>query len=179
IMISNKPIKYIISIMIREFVSKYTEKYIVIKPIPNSPKSPRILTRISPNKNNVANPVITKPIQSYAKIPNLLILLLSVYIHTSYLIKCFIMMGFSIDFIKKTCLHLCFILLVMSIYKDLSSEIPSEDPNKYETLDEYSTDFTLIKVKVQPGDTVLSIVEEVNGQIQESSIEKVDRKSVV
>ncbi|HLR80656.1 MAG TPA: hypothetical protein VK119_08790 [Bacillota bacterium] len=77
------------------------------------------------------------------------------------------------DFIKKTCLYLCFILLVMSIYKDLSSEIPSEDPNKYGTLDEYSTDFTIIKVKVQPGDTVLSIVEEVNGQIQESSIEKV------
>src|SRR5699024_12481981 len=130
-----------------------------IKPIPNSPKSPRILTRISPNKNNVANPVITKPIQSYAKISNLLPLLLSVYMHTSDLINCFIIRGFSMDFIKKTCLYLCFILLVMSIYKDLSSEITSEETNKYGTLDEYSIDFIIIKVKEENGDRLVDVVE--------------------
>ncbi|MFD2046081.1 hypothetical protein ACFSTA_12140 [Ornithinibacillus salinisoli] len=66
---------------------------------------------------------------------------------------------------KKTLLYLFIILFLVSIYKDMTigTQI-SEDKNEYSTTvdSEQARHFQAIKIKVQPGETVLSIAEQLN-----------------
>ncbi|MFD1038497.1 hypothetical protein ACFQ3N_08845 [Virgibacillus byunsanensis] len=64
---------------------------------------------------------------------------------------------------KRMAILLFIILFLASIYKDLTIGVlfSPEDENEPQT--QYTTsNYTIIKIKVQPGDTVLSIMEELN-----------------
>lgn len=69
------------------------------------------------------------------------------------------------QFIKRMSIYLLFLLLFISIYKDLTTEIPENIPQT--TVPQYDNikkvpGVTGIKVQVRPGDTVLSVVEQLN-----------------
>ncbi|GGB29191.1 hypothetical protein F3157_00175 [Virgibacillus dakarensis] len=72
-------------------------------------------------------------------------------------------------FFKKSGIYIIIILIIVSIYNDITSGTslsPTEEPrqtNSVETI--HSKRFKVIKVKVQAGDTVLSIAEEVNSTL--------------
>lgn len=77
---------------------------------------------------------------------------------------------------KKLLFFIFIILFFISIYKDLSSgtSIPGEHQSENETnqgLVEQTYD--VVKIKLAPGDTVLSIVEKLNPTITTLSIDEI------
>ncbi|WP_156290717.1 hypothetical protein [Oceanobacillus salinisoli] len=66
-------------------------------------------------------------------------------------------------FSKKIFIYIIIILLVASIYKDLSlGTEPNENVPTQETTIQINENYSAMKVKVTSGDTVLSIVENIN-----------------
>lgn len=73
------------------------------------------------------------------------------------------------DFIKRISLFTLFLLLIISIYKDLSvRSTPIDNVNSLNGV-------SVVKVKIQPGDTVLSVTERVNNY----TIDKLDLEKVI
>ncbi|MBU8789442.1 hypothetical protein [Oceanobacillus caeni] len=67
------------------------------------------------------------------------------------------------SFSKRLILYMFIILLVASIYKDLS--LGDDMINQYQDIETFITkdsQYTIIKVKVEWGDTVLSIIKDLN-----------------
>src|SRR5690625_2632891 len=67
-------------------------------------------------------------------------------------------------FLRRLSIYILIILLFVSIYKDLTigqatNLLPVENNNLIEN---DMNDFKILKIRVQPGDTVLSIVEKIN-----------------
>ncbi|WP_163970015.1 hypothetical protein [Oceanobacillus halotolerans] len=74
---------------------------------------------------------------------------------------------------KRIGIYIVIILFIMSIYKDLQREIPnmsSEENTTPSSIPEERADYTILKVKVSSGDTVLSVID----QIHNKSLETVD-----
>ncbi|MBU5466411.1 hypothetical protein KQI49_06150 [Virgibacillus sp. MSJ-26] len=69
--------------------------------------------------------------------------------------------------IKNCCFILLFLLLITSIYKDLELSTPST--LQYAASETIKNNTNVIKVKIERGDTVLSIVEKFN-QFDEEQI---------
>ncbi|SDK54336.1 hypothetical protein [Sediminibacillus albus] len=89
-------------------------------------------------------------------------------------------------FFKKTFIFILIILFISSVYKDLTvgTPVPGKDngtavsmPEKPEQSSgnkQKETDaFQILEVKVHPGDTVLTIVEDINRRDTQLSIEQV------
>src|SRR5699024_373672 len=69
----------------------------------------------------------------------------------------------KMDFLKRLCVYICIILLCISVYKDITEgTFPDQQNETEQTEATYQKSTSIIKVKVQPGDTVLSITEEIN-----------------
>lgn len=67
------------------------------------------------------------------------------------------------DFLKRLFLYIIIILLVISIFNDLSLEKEKEiNSENTITMRNHDLDYVIYKVKVNTGDTVLSIIEELN-----------------
>lgn len=67
------------------------------------------------------------------------------------------------DFLKRLCLYICIVLLCISVYKDISKGTPSIQHNKKEQQEVIKNEnVSIIKIKIKPGDTVLSITEQIN-----------------
>lgn len=67
------------------------------------------------------------------------------------------------NFLKKSFLFSLAILLCASIYHDLTSGLISTEIEKdVQTPTSNSTSYNTVKVKLKPGDTILSIVEKYN-----------------
>lgn len=68
------------------------------------------------------------------------------------------------DFIKRFFIYIVIILLCISIYNDLSLGNSPASEDRSNRIQQPSTDitFTVLQVKVEPGETVLSIVERIN-----------------
>ncbi|WP_164668594.1 hypothetical protein [Virgibacillus doumboii] len=80
--------------------------------------------------------------------------------------------------IKKTLLYMFIILFIISLYKDLTVGTPlNSTNNQYENEynSEEANDLTVMRVKVQQGETVLSIVEQINQQ----KINTMDIKQII
>lgn len=76
------------------------------------------------------------------------------------------------SFMKRFFICILVLLLFISIYKDLTDHKETKDP----TIVNYhsNTDYTIMHMKVQPGDTVLSIIEQINqNRLQKSDITQV------
>lgn len=75
----------------------------------------------------------------------------------------------------KICMFVFILLLVISIFKDLSGDTPITGTNDSKQNDTTTTiNTTVMKVKVQEGETVLSIVEKINKKSLETlNIEKI------
>jgi hypothetical protein len=77
---------------------------------------------------------------------------------------------------KKTIINIFIILLLVSIYKDLtlgtdiSHNIKRED-NPTEGLDKQA--FDILKVKIEAGDTVLTVMEKINPSLSDLNIEQI------
>ncbi|UJL44858.1 hypothetical protein KFZ58_10485 [Virgibacillus sp. NKC19-16] len=80
------------------------------------------------------------------------------------------------DFIKKTFIFVLIILLGISIYNDLT--LGNSQENKINRIQQPATDinFTVLQIKVEPGDTVLSIVERINNN---RNLEKMDLTQIL
>lgn len=81
------------------------------------------------------------------------------------------------DFIKRTFIYVIIILLCISIYNDLTlGNVVLE--NKSNRIQQPSADitFTVLQVKVEPGETVLSIVERINNN---RNLEKMDLTQIL
>ena len=77
---------------------------------------------------------------------------------------------------KKFLLYVFIILLFISIYKDLAENNQhTESINTYHTPDQRNADFAIMHIKVEPGDTVLSVVEEMNHH----HIKKLDLNQII
>lgn len=77
--------------------------------------------------------------------------------------------------LKKTSLFILILLVILSIYNDLSGNYPKysyernvriENRNQAET-------FSAVQVIVQPGQSVLSITEQINKSIEKINIEQI------
>ncbi|WP_188453643.1 hypothetical protein [Virgibacillus oceani] len=77
------------------------------------------------------------------------------------------------NFLQKSGIFLIILLLIVSVYKDLTSGSFESDEKKIQfNTDQVSKKYKVIKVKVQSGDTVLSIMEEVNNNSKSLDITK-------
>lgn len=80
-------------------------------------------------------------------------------------------------FLRRAGIYLIIILAIMSIYNDLTSGTSlltdNKPPSSEHAKQQNTKQFTVVKVKVQAGDTVLSIVEEVN-----QSLSSLDMKQI-
>lgn len=67
------------------------------------------------------------------------------------------------SFLQRVSIFSFIILLCASIYKDLSKDVHflSESPAKHAVADSFNH-YSMIKVKIESGDTVLSIIEHIN-----------------
>ncbi|HLQ71415.1 MAG TPA: hypothetical protein VK142_06405 [Bacillota bacterium] len=67
------------------------------------------------------------------------------------------------DFLKRLCIYFGVILLCVSIYKDITQgTLHRRQAKTDQDLEINYPDASIIKVKVKPGDTVLSITEQIN-----------------
>lgn len=66
------------------------------------------------------------------------------------------------SFMKRSLIYLLIILLALSIYNDLDGKPRIEENNSKNTHLNINTKFTIMHIKIQPGDTVLTIVEQIN-----------------
>ncbi len=66
---------------------------------------------------------------------------------------------------KKICLYTCIILLILSLYNDIQKGTNNKT-SKSPTMDEQNInkDMPVVKIKVEAGDTILSVSEELNGE---------------
>ena len=76
------------------------------------------------------------------------------------------------SFTKKICLFTCIILLILSLYNDIKKN------NSFHTQPDQTMNVTenmhTVKVKVQAGDTILSVSERINGDhLQNIKIEDI------
>lgn len=72
-------------------------------------------------------------------------------------------------FLKRLTIYLVIILLIISLYKDVTKGmIPFNDSKSDHFQQIYTSnsnkDLATVAVRVQPGDTLLSIIEQINGQ---------------
>lgn len=77
---------------------------------------------------------------------------------------------------KRFLLYVFVILLFISVSKDLTEN--KQDSVEYKEIvapHHTNTDFTIMHIKIKPGDTVLSIVEEIN----DHNIQKLDAKQII
>ncbi|WP_099158522.1 hypothetical protein [Virgibacillus ndiopensis] len=78
------------------------------------------------------------------------------------------------NFLQKCGIFLVILLLIISVYKDLTSGTQeSLELNKPIEIEQTSKKYKVVKVKVQSGDTVLSIMEEVNNNNKTLDITKI------
>lgn len=81
-------------------------------------------------------------------------------------------------FIKRLIFYLIIILLIISLYKDLTIGTPFINDSKSNHIQQiYPKDeqnkLPAIQVRAQHGDTVLSITEQINDQLLELNIEQI------
>src|SRR5690625_5614651 len=69
---------------------------------------------------------------------------------------------FTMQFIKRLSIYLLLILLFVSIYKDLTIDTTKIKSKSKITQFTDASEISNIRLRVEPGDTVISIVEEVN-----------------
>src|SRR5699024_3694730 len=69
---------------------------------------------------------------------------------------------FTMQFIKRLSIYLLLILLFVSIYKDLTIDTTKIKSKSKITQFTDASEISNIRLRVDPGDTVLSIVEQVN-----------------
>ncbi|HLR03870.1 MAG TPA: hypothetical protein VK111_14085 [Virgibacillus sp.] len=65
------------------------------------------------------------------------------------------------DFLKRLILYIFIVLLCISIYSDITGDSSPYQPRKAEE-QSHRDDVSIVKIKVKPGDTVLSITEQIN-----------------
>lgn len=66
---------------------------------------------------------------------------------------------------KRLLTVVCILLLIMSIHFDLSKQSDFENDVIDHEQEDQSTHFTIVKIEVMPGDTLLSISEQLNPQL--------------
>src|SRR5699024_2427952 len=66
------------------------------------------------------------------------------------------------DFLKRLCIYMLSLLLCISIYKDMTEGTLRLMNNEKQDENITNENASIIKVKLQPGETVLSITEEIN-----------------
>lgn len=69
------------------------------------------------------------------------------------------------NFLKRLSVYCVFVLLLMSLYKDIIRESSNKDQlaNQEDIFEPtLSTSFQVLKIKVEPGDTLLSVSEQIN-----------------
>src|SRR5699024_5155313 len=84
----------------------------------------------------------------------------------------------TMQFIKRLSIYLLLILLFVSIYKDLTidtTKIKSKSKSKITQFTDAS-EISSIRIRVDPGDTVLSIVEQVN---KDNHISKINITQII
>ncbi|WP_339228136.1 hypothetical protein NSQ77_21470 [Oceanobacillus sp. FSL K6-2867] len=64
--------------------------------------------------------------------------------------------------LKKLALYTLIILLLVSIFQDLTINKSSNNENTSDQILNSKLDYSIAHVKVQPGDTIFSIVESIN-----------------
>ncbi|MEI3611696.1 hypothetical protein [Pseudogracilibacillus sp. SO30301A] len=66
---------------------------------------------------------------------------------------------------KKICLYICIILLILSLYNDIQKGTNNKT-NESSTMDDQgiNKNIPVVKIKVEAGDTILSVSEELNGE---------------
>lgn len=73
-------------------------------------------------------------------------------------------------FVKKTVIYIIIILLIFSLYNDFTRG--TDFTNETHSL--YINDIKVVERKIQPGDTILSVSEQINGSALENlSVEKI------
>jgi len=80
------------------------------------------------------------------------------------------------SFFKRVLMFSLIILLVLSVYKDLTKDVSSSSeqvPSPKVT--EHNKNYSIVKVKVESGETVLSIIEDLN----EHHIDHVDMHQLI
>ncbi len=81
------------------------------------------------------------------------------------------------QFIKRLSIYLLLILLFVSIYKDLTIDDTTKIKSKSKiTQFTDAREISSIRIRVDPGDTVLSIVEQVN---KDNHISKIDITEII
>ncbi|MFD2133562.1 hypothetical protein ACFSKI_20320 [Pseudogracilibacillus auburnensis] len=63
-------------------------------------------------------------------------------------------------YVKRICLYTCIILLILSLYNDFTKGSTSFITPNHEV--ETINGITVMKIKVHPGDTILSVSERIN-----------------
>lgn len=66
--------------------------------------------------------------------------------------------------VKQLFITLCVFLLIMSIYHDLSKDFSPINDNPINNFETSIDNYTVVQVEVMPGDTLLSISEQLNTQ---------------
>lgn len=81
-------------------------------------------------------------------------------------------------FFKRLFFYLIIFLFIASLYRDLTIGTPPFNDSKLEQIqqiypeDQKEDKLSAVQVRVQPGDTVLSIIEKINHQLPELDIEQ-------
>ncbi|PAV29050.1 hypothetical protein CIL05_13805 [Virgibacillus profundi] len=75
------------------------------------------------------------------------------------------------NFLKKLFIYGLILLFIISIYKDLTPETPDEIKNNMPV----ELKLSVLQMKVEPGETVLSIVEKINND----SIQLLDMEQIL
>lgn len=67
------------------------------------------------------------------------------------------------NFLKRLCVYLCIFLLCISIYKDITEGTSTNQDSKEKRIKvSENINTSIVKTKIKPGDTVLSITEQLN-----------------
>jgi len=80
------------------------------------------------------------------------------------------------QFIKRLSIYLLLILLLVSIYKDLTIDTSKIKSDSKITQFTDASELSGIRIRIDPGDTVLSIVEQIN---KENHISKIDITQII
>lgn len=81
-------------------------------------------------------------------------------------------------FLRNLLVYLILILFILSLYKDLTVGTPLSNENKsshvqQSNLKDKENSLSGIQVRIQPGDTVLSITEQINHQLPAMDITQI------
>ncbi|WP_047986305.1 hypothetical protein [Ornithinibacillus californiensis] len=78
---------------------------------------------------------------------------------------------------KKLIVNIFIILFLISIYKDLYSGTDLSNPYKEKTTNEVTSspdsEYDVVKIKIVPGDTVISIIERLNPTLNNFNIDEI------